>query len=414
MSFTLRVLLGLVAGFALGMAAAGSHSPWLARVPGLVEPAGILFVNAIRLAVIPLVVSGLIVGCATAGDAHRLERTAGRALVLILLMLGAAAAFAAVIGLLAFPHVPRPAALAVAQEAATQGAPLPSLAQWITDLVPINVFKAASDGALLPLVVFAICFGLALTGVEASRRAPVVELLRAVYDALLVFIRAVVRWTPLGVFALAVPMAARLGTDVARELAIYVGVVCGASVAFMVLALYPAAVGLGGVPLGRFSRACAATQAVAFTSRSSLAALPAAYEGARTLGLAPENIEFFLPLSASIFRVGGAIAQMLGVLFLAQLAGVTLGWAQLATVGVTVVATSLTVPGVPGGGILVMAPVLSAANIPAQGLALLLAVDSIPDMFRTTANVLGWMAGACMLERWERGRSGGASVAPAP
>ena len=141
-------------------------------------------------------------------------------------------------------------------------------------------------------------------------------------------------------------------------------------------------------------------QAVAFASRSSLAALPAVYEGAR-VGLAlPEDIyNLFLPLAASMFRVGGPMVQIVGVLFLTKLYGVVLNPWQLTTITVMAVATSLTIPGVPAGGVIVMAPVLTSVNLPAAGIGILLAVDTIPDMFRAPANVTGWLCVCSILSR---------------
>ena len=276
----------------------------------------------------------------------------------------------------------------------------PSFAQWFTDLVPTNVFKAAADGALLPLIVVSVAFGLALIRVERQRRANVVQFFHGIADAFLVLVSYVVELAPVGVFALAVSLAARMGIGAAGALASYVAILSAVVAAFTVLILYPAAMLWGRVPLSRFAKAAAPAQAVAFASRSSLAALPAVYEGARAVLALPEDIyNFFLPLAASIFRVGGTMVQVVGVLFLAKLYGVVLNPWQLATVTVTAVATSLTVPGVPGGGIIVMAPVLTSVNLPAAGIGILLAVDTIPDMFRTAANVTGWLCAGTILSR---------------
>ena len=134
-------------------------------------------------------------------------------------------------------------------------------------------------------------------------------------------------------------------------------------------------------------------QAVAVSSRSSLAALPAMIDSARErLRLPDEVVGFLLPLAASVYRVGTAIGQTVGVVFLAQLYGVSLGPAQMASVVLTVVVTSFSVPGIPGGTIIIMAPVLMDAGLPLEGIGILLGADTIPDMFRTTANVTGHMA----------------------
>jgi Na+/H+-dicarboxylate symporter len=397
MSLVLRVLIGLVAGLLLGLAIASSHSIWLARIPGWLDPVGTIFVNAIRLAVIPLVVSGLIAGTASGASPATIGKLGGRALALILVVLLVSGLFGLAVGLplFSFLHTDQSVVASLIQKATgPQTAPAsPSVAQWFVDLVPVNIFKAAADGALLPLIVASIAFGLALTQVEAQRRAAVVQFFQGVGDAFLVLVGYVVKLAPIGVFALAVPLAARMGLAAVGALGYYIGTYAVTCTVFTVLVLYPAAVILGRKSLSQFSRAAFATQAVAFTSRSSMASLPAAYEGMRSgLGVPDDIKNSFLPVAASIFRAGTPMALMIGVLFLAKLYGVVLNPVQLATVLVAAVATSLTIPGIPGGSIIVMAPVLASANIPVAGIGILLAVDTIPDMFRTTANVTGWLS----------------------
>lgn len=405
MSLILRVTAGLVAGLLLGVAISASHSPWLARIPGWLDPVGTIFVNAIRIAVIPLVMSGLIAGTASGASPAQMGKLGRRSLALILLMLLLSGLFSVAVGLPAFSflHADKNVAASLAQSAVAPqaaSASYPSVAQWFIDLMPVNVFKAAADGALLPLIVVSIGFGLALTRVETERRAVAVRFFQGVGDAFLVWVEFMVKLAPIGVFALALPLAARMGVATVGVLVYYIAICSVSTLVFILLVLYPAALLFGGAPLSRFVKAALPTQAVAFTSRSSLAALPAAYEGMRSgLGLPEEIQNFFLPIAASIYRAGAPMAQIVGVLFLARLYGVELHPAQLATVVITVVATSLTVPGIPGGAIIVMAPVLASANIPMAGLGILLAVDTIPDMFRTLANVTGWLAVGSILGR---------------
>ena len=406
MSLTLRGLIGLFAGLLLGLIVSTSHAPWLTRIPGFLDPVGVVFVNAIRVAVIPLIVSNLIVGVARSGDdANKIGRLGGRALVLVLSMLLVAAVFALAVAYPLFARLNIDKSVvarlneSVGVRETAQASP-PSFAQWFSDLVPANVFKTAADGALLPLIVVSVAFGLALTRVERQRRASVVQLCHGIADASLVLVSYVVKLAPIGVFALGVSFAARMGFAATRALAFYVAVLLPVYVAFSVLILYPAATLWGRVPSSRFAKAAAPAQAVAFASRSSLAALPAVYEGARAvLGLPEQIYNLFLPLAASIFRVGATMTQVVGVLFLAKLYGVVLNPWQLATITGTAVATSLTVPGVPGGGIIVIAPVLASVNLPAAGIGILLAVNTIPDSFSTPANVTGWLCASTILNR---------------
>ena len=412
MSFTVRVLLGLALGLALGVGVSLSASPWLLRIPAIAEPVGVLFINAIRMTVIPLVVAGLVVGVAGTRDLRTVGRLGVRSLIIFVVAVGAAAIFAMACSypLLARLHID-PAVASSLRESAARSAggvspaltQAPSLGRWIVELLPANVFEAAAEGAMLPLILFAVLLGLALTRVSGEAGAAVLRLFKGVWEAMLVLVEWVLRFAPIGVFALAVPLAARMGLAAAGALVYYIALLSAVSAAFIVIVLYPVTIVLGGVPLGRFARAAAPAQAVAFSSRSSLAALPATIEGAREgLDQPEEVVSFFLPLAASMFRVGAAMAQVVGVLFIARLYNVPLEASQLATIVVTVVLTTFTVPGIPAGAIIVMAPVLAAANVPVEGLGVLLGVDTIPDMFRTTANVTGWLGAGSILARLER------------
>lgn len=412
MSLTTKVLLALIAGLALGLLLPGTGSAVTASTIAILEPVGTLFINAIRMTVIPLVVASLIVGVTGAPDPATVGRIGARALVLFVVLVAAASAAGVLLGAPALALVPLdPAAVetlrtsaASGLESAAEGAKsIPTTAEWIVSLVPANPIKAAADGAMLQLIVFSVLFAAALMRVAAERKQAVIRFFEGVQDASLVLVRAILEFAPLGVFALAVPLAARMGIAAAGALVSYIVIVSGISVLFMALVLYPAAVVIGKVPLREFARACLPAQGIAFSSRSSLAALPAMLESVQhTLKLPPAMANFFIPLAASMFRVGAGIGQTVGVLFIAKLYGVDLGAAQLLAIAVTSTITSFSVPGVPGGSIVVMVPVLMAAGIPIEGIGILLGVDTIPDMFRTTSNVTGHMSAAVILSRGER------------
>jgi len=409
MSLTLQVLLALIAGLAVGLGLAGSDASAAQTTLAVLEPIGTLFINAIRMTVIPLVVSTLIVGVSSAPDPRAVGRIGARALAIFVVVLSAASAMGVLIGAPLFAAFPLEASAvealrATAQDVSVSGAAqVPTLTQWIVGLVPVNPIKAAADGAMLPLILFSVLFAAALTRIAPDRRAAVVKVFEGIQDASLVLVRAILAFAPIGVFALAVPLAARMGIAAAGALVTYIVIVSGICIVFMGLVLYPAAVILGRIPLREFAKAALPAQGIAFSSRSSLAALPAMLESVRdTLKLPPVIGSFFIPLAASMFRAGAGIGQTVGVLFIAKLYGVDLGTAQLLTIAVTSVITSFSVPGVPGGSILVMIPVLMSAGIPVEGIGILLGVDTIPDMFRTTTNVTGHMSAAVILARGER------------
>jgi proton glutamate symport protein len=411
LSLTAQVLLALIAGLGLGLLIATSGEPRLAAIGRGVEPLGTLFVNGIRMTIIPLVVSSLICGIAAAPDAATIGRLGGRALAFMLVTVSFAAVLGVVVAPPIFAALPidaaataalRATAGGVAEATAQRAQALPSFGQWLTDLVPVNPIKSAADGAMLPLIVFSVAFGIAVTRVDTSRRAALVGTLEGVQDASLTLVRWVLRLAPLGVFGLAVPLAARLGVGAVGALASYIGVVTGLLLLLMLL-FYPLAALLGGMPLRVFARAALPAQAMAFSGRSSLAALPAMITATRdTLALPPQVAGFLVPLLTSTFRVGAGVGQTVAAVFVAHLYGVTLTPAQLATMALTTVVASFSVPGIPGGTIVAMVPVLMAAGVPIEGAGLLLGVDTIPDMFRTTANVTGDMAAAVVLGRREQ------------
>lgn len=408
-SLTTKVLIGLVAGLAGGIAISAAGDPALLGMVAWVEPVGTLWVNAIRMTVVPLVFSLLVVGVAGTSDTAAIGRLGGRAVILFLLLLAVVSGLSTVVAAPIFALLPiapevsaalRADAAATAAAAAQGAEQVPTFAEWLVALVPTNPIRAAADAAMLPLIVFAIAFGAALTRLVDESRESVARLFRAVADAMLVLVGWVLRWAPLGVFALALPLAVRMGVAAAGALAYYVAVVSLMVVAMLALVLYPIAVVAGRVPLRSFARAIFPAQAVAFSARSSLAALPALIEETdRRLGFPREVVSFFLPLSASVFRIGAAVGLPVGVVFIARLYGVELGAAQLVGIALTTVLLSFSIPGIPAGSIFTMAPVLLVAGVPIEGLGILLGVDTIPDMFRTAANVTGHGTVATVLAR---------------
>lgn len=404
MSLTARVLIGLIAGFVAGLALAAASPSAGSAVIAVAGPVGTMFVNLIRMTMLPLVVSMLVARIGALSGRDALQRTASRAAIVAMLLLTVAAVISVLVAqpVLARIQIDATAARALApQTAVSTSAPpgMPSVSAWLIDLVPQNVVKAAADGTILPVIVFALLFGVALSRIPAEPRRAVLRVVEGVADTMQLLVTWILQLAPFGVFALAIPLASRLGLAAAGALLTYVVLVVALTIAVVVVVLYPAAVIWGSLPLRQFIDFCAPAQAVAFASRSSLAALPAMVESAERADLPPVVSGFVIPLGASVFRVGGAVAQTVGVLLLARLYGVPLGATQYAALIFTVVLTTFAVPGVPGGSIIAMVPVLAAVNLPADGVAILLAVDAIPDMFRTTANVTGTMVLASVTSR---------------
>lgn len=408
MSLPTRVLIALGAGIVGGIALA-YVDPALSRpVIAIIEPFGTLFVNAIRMTVVPLVVSSLIVGVASTDDRAMLARVGGRGLVVFVVLLTISGVLAALVSppLLARVQLD-PAAIAQVRAASPSASSvaagakaLQGPAAWFVSIVPANAVSAAVDGAMLPLIVFALALGLALGRVEFNGRSEVVTFFRAISESMLVLVQWILVAAPVGVFALALPLVTRLGLAAVGALAVYVVLVSAAAIGLIIVVLIPAATLVGGVPVRQFINAALPGQVVAFSSRSSLAALPALIESARTrLGMSDEITGFFLPFATAMFRIAAPFSLTAGAVFLSRLYGTNLTAAQLGTVVVTAVVTSFSAPGIPGGSIIVMVPVLASIGLPMEGLGILLGVDTIPDIFRTTANVTGQLTAATIVAR---------------
>jgi proton glutamate symport protein len=400
-----RVVIGLIAGLILG-SAIGSQSPVALRVVGIIEPIGQLWLNAVRMTVLPLVVSLLFVGVADSGEdgIGRVGLTTLAAYVALLL-------FAAAVALLIGPPLIadmklasgaaeslRASAAVTAAQTTTRVDQLPGLGGWLASLVPSNAMKAAADGAMLPLIVFTLLFALAARRIEPRLRQSLIDVFSAIAGAT----RAIVDWVilaaPVGVFALVTAMASRAGASLVGAMVYYVLAYSSAMVLFALLT-YPVAAMVGGIPLPRFTRAVLPAQTVALSSSSSLASLPALIEGAQSLDLPPAVTGFVLPLSVSVFKVVTPIAWLIGTLFLAKLYGVALGTSALATIAFTSVLLSLTIPGVPQGAMLLLATVIGSFGIPPAGTALLIGADTIPDLFATMANVTGDLVAGAIVAR---------------
>jgi Na+/H+-dicarboxylate symporter len=409
MSLTRRVLIALTTGLAGGIAISYSHSPSLAALAVSIEPVGTLWVNAIRMTVIPLLVSLLIVSIASVADVGAIGRMGARALLLFLGLLGCSAFLAALVvppllewfAIGAVPNATlRDGVAATAVGTAAGASPLPTVGQWFVDLVPTNPIRAAADGAMLPLLVFSLLFALASTRLTTDLRQLLLRFFEAVSQTMLILVRWIIALAPIGVFALMLALGARMGGSAVGALGSFVVVMC-VLVMIETVALYPVAVLAGGVSLRRFARGVFPAQVVAFTTRSSLASLPALIQGAdERLGLPPAVSGFVLPLAVSTFKVSAPIAWTVGTLFIARLYGVALAPSQVVLIAALAVIASFSAAGIPSGGYLAIAPLFASLGLPAEGIGILIALDLVPDLFKTINNVTADMTVATILARW--------------
>lgn len=406
MSQTARVLTGLVLGIVLGILLAWNDPAVARQVADIVEPFGKLWLNALQMTVVPLVLALVIVGINQTSDAAHSGRVARRAIITFVVLLFAAAAMTAVLAPLVLSMLqPDPAVAAAlrgheAEVQATNG----GWASALIAIVPSNAVAAAAAGAMLPLVTFALFFGFALTRLEPPARAQVVGFFKAIADAMIVVVRWVLWAAPVGIFALVLALTARAGLGMLQALGIYIALEC-ALYALAVVLLVGVGVAFGRQSPGRFISGLVPVQAVAASTQSSLATLPAMLDSAQQrLGFSQRVSGLVLPMAVSLFRITSPIQYLATACFVAWAMGVELGPAQLATGVVLAVLVSMGSVGLPGQAIFLATnvPVSQAMGLPIAPLAVLMAVDAIPDVLATVGNVTGDMTATAVVARQTR------------
>ncbi|MGE0128763.1 MAG: dicarboxylate/amino acid:cation symporter [Blastocatellales bacterium] len=403
-------LVGLIAGLLIGFVIHRWPRPESLAFVSLVEPVGKLWSNALQMTLIPLVVSQLVCAIAAKAGYKTVGRLGGLSLLtfLALLIAGAIFSFAAVSPLVSRFEV-NPAEVAALQasasgqtgsSAAGAAGKSASFGEGIAALVPSNPVKAAADGAMLPLIVFTILFALAITRIAEEHRQLLLRFFQALGEVAFTLVRWALKPMPVGVFALALTMAANAGGVTIGAIGYFVLINCLIMLGHTAL-LYPPALLVGRTGFRRFARAAAPAQAVAVSSRSSLAALPALLDGAnRWLRLPGAVTGFVLPLCVSVFKVTQPGGHLVKLLFIAHLYGIELDLTQIVIFTITVTIISFGVAGLPGTGTMQSIPVYLAFGIPLEPVLFFNAVDAIPDIFRTLANVTGDMAALTIVARF--------------
>jgi proton glutamate symport protein len=404
MSQATRILLSLVGGLLLGIAlsywapAAGSAGLAVA------EPVGTMWLHGLQMTIVPLVVGLLVTGIAATAEAARASTLATRALVVFIALLWVSSALSAAIisGLLAlFPLGPdAAAALKGAVASAGEVGEVPPFSQFIVAMVPTNPLAAAANDAFLPLIVFTVAFGFAVTRLPDEPRRLLTGVFRALADTMLIVIGWVLWLAPLGVLALAFGVGVKAGTAAFGALLHYVTVVTATGAGVTLLA-FPVAVIGGRLGLGAYLRAMTQPAAVAVSTQSSLASLPAMLRATERLGVPVATSGMVLPLAVAIFRYTGPAMNLAVTLYVSHIFGVELTATQYA-IGIAAAAiTTMGAVSLPGTISFVssIAPIALAMGLPIGPLALLVAVETFPDIMRTLGNVMMDVAATSAIAR---------------
>jgi proton glutamate symport protein len=404
MSQSIAVIAALIAGLIAGVVIDASDSAMLREAALSIRPIGGLWLSLLQMTVIPLIVSLLITGIASATSTAATGGLTARALLIFLAFLTGAATLAALLVPLMLELWPVSQAGAVALRASlasnTALPEAPALGNFFDNIVPTNPFRAAADGALLPLAVFALFFGMAVARINETRRAAVLNFFEGVSEAMMIVVKWVLWIAPLGVFALTIKLGLDGGFAVAGTIGQYVVMMCIVALA-VTLAMY-VVVGLSsGISVAHFARAAVPAQVVAFSTQSSLASLPAMLTATASSGVPQQVGSLVLPLAVSLFRLTSPPVNLAVVLFVAHVYGIPIGPPQLALGVAVAVLTSLAIAGLPGtvNFFATTVPISLSLGVPIELLPLLIAVEVVPDIFRTVGNVTADMTVATLLGR---------------
>lgn len=373
---------GLGAGVVGGLAGAPAL---LGDIAGLV---GGLWLRALQMTIIPLVAALLVLGLVQMILAARVGTVARRMIALMVFVQLAGGAFTSFVMpplLRAFP-VPEGASAFLAQTPADVGE-VPKVLDFLASLVSPNIVAAAAETAMLPLTLFFVMFAVAITRLPEDQGERLLGFFHALGNAMLLIIGWVLAAAPVGVFALAYGVGVQSGGGAFAALGHYVLSVTLMGTFILVLA-YVIAIGLGRTG-GRFASAMLPAQAVALSTQSSLASLPAMLDSAGRLGLRASTAEFVLPLAVVIFRATSAAMNLAVVYYIAALAGVEVPL-TVAIAGILIASIiSLSAVSLPGSISFVVSigPIALAMGVPVEPLALLVAVEMLPDLMRTLGNV---------------------------
>jgi len=406
-------LAALLIGLALGSISGGLAETVRGDLLAGAAFVGTLWLNALKMTVIPLVVALLVVGIAKSAEAALGGRIAARSVLWIVIICTASAILGALAIMLLTHLFPLPRGTAAGLQAALAGveqkssAPLPGIVDFFKGIVPDNVFAAATNGDILPLVVFAVLFALALGRIGADGRRSVVNLFEAIGDALLVIIGWVLWIAPLGVLALAFSVGSAAGGSAFAGLGHYVVLISAIGILVTLLG-YPLAMIAGRVAPGKLVRGLIAPQTVAISTRSSLASLPAMLTAVRGMRIHDQVADVTLPIAVALFRATGPAMNTAVAFYVAHWLGYepTLGQMIAATaVGAVMSYGAVSLPG-EVSFISSIAPIALALGVPIAPLGLLVAVEMIPDIFRTVGNVTLDVALTAVVDRSPRNEPG--------
>ena len=397
MNLSVQILLALVLSVAVGLGVGPEGLPFINK---WIAPIGTIFINFIKMMIVPVVFCSLIVGVTSlGGDSKKLGRISAKTIGLYLLT----TAVAIVLGFAVAGIIQPGQGLDIAGKVAPKVKAAPTFMQVLVNMVPTNPIDSMAKAQILPIIIFALFVGVGITQIAEKQSKLLMDFFDASAEVCYKIIAIVMKFAPFGVFALLLPVVCKNGPKVLLPLlSVIMCVAIGCALQCIIVYGPLASVGGGVSPL-KFFRGMSEAMALAFTTCSSAAALPVNMKNCQEkLGLSREVTSFVLPLGCTINMDGTALYMGVCSLFVANAFGVNLTSSDMIMIVFTGTLASIGTAGVPGAGLIMLAMVLQAVQLPMEGLALVAGIDRVLDMFRTTVNITGDGAVCCVVDKSER------------
>lgn len=396
MGLSIQIFISLILSVVVGLTLGPDSAPWVKQ---WIAPVGTIFINLIKMMIVPVIFSSLVTGMTGLGDLKKLGRIGAKTFFIymgttaVAILLGFASAF------LIQPGVGLDMGAATAPEIKAA----PTFMQVLVSMIPANPIASMAKAEILPLIVFSIFIGSGIIAVGGKKGMFLTNLFDAFAEVCYKIISMIMRLSPIGVFCLLVPVVVTNGPKVLLPLLSVIIAAALGSIAHGLVVYTPIIAFLGKMNPARFYKAMSEAMMIAFTTCSSAGTLPVNMKNLiEKLKVKKEVVSFVLPLGATINMDGTAVYMGVCALFVANVYGVPLTMNQMIMIMFTGTLASIGTAGVPGGGLIMLAMVLQSANLPLEGIALVAGIDRVLDMFRTTLNITGDAAVAVAVDHSEK------------
>jgi Na+/H+-dicarboxylate symporter len=406
------MVLGVAIGLLLSPSGAGLVAPGVAdSLAAWLALPGKVFLALIQMVVVVLVLSSIVIGITSSGDPAFLKRAGWRVMsfFVVTTALGVVVGIALTTALEPGRFVDAELLERTMSAAESEEPPIPEAVQAVSEapvperiigLIPTNPFGAMLDRAMLQIVIMAIFIGIALMAMPAVRAQPLLDLMASVQELSMTIVSWAMLLAPFAVFGLLAQITIKIGFDAILGMSAYVGTVL-LGLALLLITYLGIVLVLGRRSPLTFLADVREVQLLAFSTSSSAAVMPLSMQAAEEkLGTSQALSQFVIPLGATVNMAGTAIYQVIAAVFLTQVFGVELSLSDLFLLAATTVGASIGSPSTPGVGIVILATILAGIGVPASGIALIIGVDRILDMSRTSINVTGDLAACVVMERW--------------